>query len=181
MNKSTKGALAASSAAVLLLGGAGSLAFWSDSQDVGSANITSGELDLSAPSCADDLLAGTHGWQLDGGDAFVPGTTKLVPGDTVTRVCDMTLTLTGEHVGATLAMDAAALTDNGDSALDDQLAPSASFTVDGLPYAPITAPGSHTVQATVSVTFAGAAATDASQNGDVDLDAITVTATQTHS
>ena len=63
----------------------------------------------------------------------------------------MTLTLTGEHIGATLAMDAAALTDNGDTALDDQLAPSASFTVDGPAYAPITTPGTHTVQATVSV------------------------------
>ena len=79
MNKSTKGALAASSAAVLLLGGAGSLAFWSDSQDVGSANITSGELDLSAPDCADDLLAGTHGWQLDGGDCLRPGHDQARP------------------------------------------------------------------------------------------------------
>ena len=57
MKKSTKGALAASSAAVLLLGGAGSLAFWSDSQDVGSANITSGELTLGAPDCSDDLVS----------------------------------------------------------------------------------------------------------------------------
>ena len=99
----------------------------------------------------------------------------------MTRVCDMTLTLTGEHIGATLEMDAAALTDNGDTLLDDQLSPSASFTVDGSAYAPITTPGTHTVQATVSVTFDGTAATNASQNGDVDIDAINVTATQTHS
>ena len=180
MNKSTKGALAATAAGVLLMGGAGSLAFWSDSQDVGSANITSGELDLSAPDCADDLLAGTHGWQIDGGGAFVPGTTKLVPGDSVSKVCDMTLTLTGSHIGADLAIDTAALTDNGATSLDDELAPTATFTVDGAAYAPITAPGTYTVQATVTVGFAGLAATNASQNGDVDLDAINVTATQTH-
>ena len=50
MKKSTKGALAATTAGVLLLGGAGSLAFWSDS--IGGSTISSGHISL------DDTTAG---------------------------------------------------------------------------------------------------------------------------
>ncbi|MDI9944213.1 alternate-type signal peptide domain-containing protein [Rhodococcus sp. 1.20] len=51
MKKQTKGAIAAAAAGALLLGGAGSLAVWSDSADVsGGGPVTSGALDLS--SCA---------------------------------------------------------------------------------------------------------------------------------
>ncbi len=40
MNKTTKGALAASAAAVLLLGGAGSLAYWSDAETIQGGDVT---------------------------------------------------------------------------------------------------------------------------------------------
>ena len=179
MKKSTKGALAAAAAAVLLLGGAGSLAYWNATQDAGTADITSGNITLSAPDCATDVVAGTHGWQLENGDAFTPGTTDIVPGDSITKICDMTLVLTGAHIGATLAIDTAELTADA-TTLAEELSSSATFEVDGAAYAPITAPGTHTVQATISVDFAGLAATNGSMNGDVDLDAINVTATQTH-
>jgi alternate signal-mediated exported protein len=177
MNRSLKGAAAASAAAVLLLGGAGSLAYWNATQDAGTADIKSGNISLSAPNCT--TAVGSHGWQLDNGDAYVPGTTKVVPGDSISKVCDMTLVLTGEHIGADLTFDSANIT--GDTTtLADELSPSASFTVDGAAYAPITAPGSHVVRATISVNFNGPAATNGSMNGDVNLDAINVLATQTH-
>ena len=41
MNRTTKGAIAAGAAAVLLLGGAGSLAYWSDCQDAAGGTINS--------------------------------------------------------------------------------------------------------------------------------------------
>lgn len=178
MNKSTKGALAAGAAAVLLTGGAGTLAYWSDTADVGTTNIASGSLSLSAPVCTG---TGLHDWELDGAGAYTPGVTTIVPGDSISKVCDATLTLAGEHVGATLAIDTTSFTDNGVSTLDDELTATATFVVDGLAYTPLTAPGPYAVRATVTVTFDGPAATNGSQLGDVDLNAINITATQTHS
>ena len=180
MNKSTKGALAAGAAAILLLGGAGSLAYWNATQDAGTADIKSGNITLSVPDCT--TAGGSHGWQLENGDAYVPGTTKVVPGDTISKVCDMTLVLTGEHIGANLTFDSAGLTPaSGDtSTLENELTPDATFTVDGGAYAPITAPGTHDVRATISVDFDGPDATNASMNGDVNLDASTVLAELTH-
>lgn len=182
MNKTVKGVLAAATACVLLLGGAGTLAYWTESQTVSGAQITSGSIALTTPDCSDDAVAGTHGWQLDGATAFVPGTTDLVPGDTVTKVCAMTLTVAGPHVGATLTMDDALITPDAldTSSLAAQLDADATFTVGGASYAPITDPGDYDVLATVTVTFAGPAATSASENGDVDLDAINLVAEQTH-
>ncbi len=53
MNRSTKGAIAAAAAAVLLLGGAGSLAYWSADGEVGGDTITSGSFTLTALPTAD--------------------------------------------------------------------------------------------------------------------------------
>ncbi len=178
MKKSAKGALAAAAAGSLLLGGAGSYAFWTSSQDVGTEAINSGSLTLGAPNCTAN--PGTHDWQIDGGAAYVAGTTKLVPGDTISKVCDLPLTLVGDHIGATLAIDTAAFTADA-TTLASELTPSATFLVDGVGYTPILDPGTHTVRATVSVTFNGPAATNNSENGSINLNAINITATQTHS
>lgn len=176
MQKATKGAVAAAGAAALLLGGAGSLAYWTASQDAGTAAIASGKLTLSTPDCATN--PGTHGWQLDNGDAYNPGVTLLVPGDSISKICDMDLELEGDHIGATIEMDAASIT--GDPDLDAELTPSAAFLVDGVAYAPITDAGSYVVRATVSVLFKTTATSVGSQSATAALDAINVTATQTH-
>jgi alternate signal-mediated exported protein len=181
MNRTTKGALAAGAAGALLLGGAGTLAYWHDNQDVGTAQIRTGSLTLGAPVCADSENAqGLHGWQLDNGAPYVPGTTRLVPGDSISKVCDLPLTLVGEHIGADLAIDDAELTSPSSPSLVDELHPSATFTINGDQVTSVTEAGVYTVRATVSVEFTGAAATNASQDGDVDLDKIDITATQTH-
>ena len=62
MKKSTKGAVAVAAAAVLLTGGAGTLAYWSDSVDLPGGSISSGSLSLGTPDCG-------SGWTLDGGAA----------------------------------------------------------------------------------------------------------------
>ncbi|GEP38476.1 hypothetical protein NPS01_21390 [Nocardioides psychrotolerans] len=178
MHKTTKGALATGAAAVLLTGGAGTLAFWTDSLDVGTSNITSGTVTLTAPTC---VGAGLHNWELDGAGAYTPGVTNIVPGDVITKVCSATLTLNGEHVGATLAIDTAALVADPTTTLDTELAATATFLVDGAAYAPLTAPGTYAIKSTITVTFDGPAATNGSKLGDVDLGAVNITATQTHS
>lgn len=99
MKKSTKGALAAGTAAVLLMGGAGSLAYWTDHATVNGTNIATGSMALGDPSCG-------NGWTWPNGTA-VGSSTLLVPGDTVETACTMTLTGAGDHLSATLSLDAA--------------------------------------------------------------------------
>lgn len=179
MKKSTKGVLAASTAGVLLLGGAGSLAYWTADQDIPGGSVTSGTLTLGAPTC-------TGGWTLDGGDTFTPGTSNLVPGDTITKICDLSLVADGEHIGADLTIDDTALTA---SALATALDADATFTVDGDPYAPITTAGTYAVQATITVDspYGGPVTTDpltgddnTTKAGSTVLDDISVVAVQTH-
>src|SRR5690242_1890803 len=117
MKKSSKGALAAAAAGVLLLGGAGSLAFWSATDTVNGTSVTAGELKLSQATCT--------GWTFDAGETvagktYVPATDKIVPGDTISRSCDWTLTAVGEHLRATV------LTSGGFSG--DPLAPYLTFS-----------------------------------------------------
>jgi len=88
MNKTTKGSLAAGAAAVLLLGGAGSLAFWTDTADIAGTNITSGFMNLTDPDCGE-------GWLLQG-TAYT--TQRLVPGDTLTQTCTFVLEAEGDNL-----------------------------------------------------------------------------------
>ena len=181
MKKSTKGALAVAAAGALLVGGGGSLAYWTGTATVGGAAISSGTITLSTPDCTDSVPAGTHGWQFDGGDAFAPATDKIVPGDTLTKVCNSTLTMTGKHIGATLALDSASFATGGDANLKTALnGATATFKVDGAAYAPITAPGTHTVQVTVTVPFPSGVSADNTKAVSATLNDLTVTATQTH-
>lgn len=188
MKKTTKGALAAVAGGSLLFGGAGSLAYWTGDSTVTGDSIESGTLDMTVPDCADDVVAGTHGWQFDGTNAaFDPATDTVVPGDTLTKVCDITLTLVGSHVGATLAFETAEWGVGSDSGLTDELLPDVDFLVNGLAYAPITAAGTYVVRASISVDFPYGVATDNDSNSPLAgpalqalLDDIVVTATQTH-
>ena len=188
MKKTTKGALAAVAGGALLIGGAGSLAYWTDNSTVTGDSIESGTLDLSAPDCS--TASGTHGWQYDDDSAFDPAGDVVVPGDTLTKVCDMTLTLVGDHIGATLDVDSVTAdwdTDASDAGLTAELTPAVAFTVDDAAYEAITAPGTYDVRATITLTFPFGSAADNDSNSPVGgpalaavLESITVSATQTH-
>lgn len=120
MRNSIKAALAATTGAALLLGGAGSLAFWTDSTEVQpDTTLTSGTLDLGAPDCGD--------WTLDGGFVYAPADDEIVPGDTLTRTCQFQITAVGEHLEAELEADAPTMTD---SALEDELTFTAVYELD---------------------------------------------------
>jgi alternate signal-mediated exported protein len=177
MKKTTKGALAALAGGTLVFGGAGSLAYWNGAETVTGSAIDSGTFTLSAPDCSS--AGGTHDWQFDGGATFTPGTDTVVPGDVLTKVCVFELELVGNHISATLGADSAAFTNT--NGLTAELVPSAVFTIAGDPMpATISDEGTFTIQADISVTFDGAAATNTSQTLQAALDDITVTATQTH-
>lgn len=183
MNKSTKGALAAGAAAVLLMGGAGTLAFWTSSQNVDGGAIASGHLRLTA----DATNVGCGAWQLDSAEqvpvTYNPGD-PLVPGDVLTKACAYTLEATGNHMRGALSLSAPTLTPGagaGTFGTDLQAAISA-VTVGGatLPGNEFTeANNNQAVAATITVTFLGTSG-NASQDAQATLEALTLTATQVH-
>ncbi|NRG41028.1 alternate-type signal peptide domain-containing protein [Rathayibacter sp. VKM Ac-2835] len=99
MKKTTKGAIAAGAAAVLLLGGAGTLAFWSDSEPIDAGAIESGNLTLEvAPGTWADETPGTTT-----GALFDPATDLIVPGDVITYTTAATVSGIGKNLEATFS------------------------------------------------------------------------------
>lgn len=168
MKKSTKGAVAAGAAAVLLLGGAGSLAYWTDTATVNGGTLSSGSIELGAVAL--------DGWKHVEDDSPV---TKIVPGDEIYNDFSTTLTLVGDHIGATIEIDDAAF---GTSPLAAELEPGDVTLTDaaGDPLSSVDTEGVHDVDGKIVVSFPYGAATNASQSGTAILDALTLDAVQTH-
>ena len=173
MRNSTKGTLAASAAAVLLLGGFGTHAAWSDGQDVTGTDINTGHLKLLAVSCGD--------WQLTVGGVtttYDALTHLVIPGDLLTRTCTFKVDVAGA-VQATLSATTPTVLDGGVAAPD--LVATATFK-DHSDNSAITGStvltDNQEIDAKVSVSLPPNAATSASQDLTATLDAVTVTATQ---
>jgi alternate signal-mediated exported protein len=97
MNKMTKGAIAGAAGIVLLLGGAGTFALWSDNAGVDGGTITSGVLDLQANT--DGVWKDTSS-DVSGAPVVVPATFRVVPGDQLTYTQTVTVTATGDNLKA---------------------------------------------------------------------------------
>ncbi len=179
MNRSTKGAIAAASAAALLLGGAGSLAYWSDSEDAAGGTINSGSLTLALDACDTD-------WTLDstGGTGGPLAGRLIVPGDSLTKVCTFDYTSTGAHLVSILSVGTPTFNASSDTELAAVLTADATYEVDGDPITPGgTIPaGNHVITANIAVDFPYDGLTtpldNDTQSQTAVLDAITVTATQ---
>jgi alternate signal-mediated exported protein len=173
MNKTAKGALAAAAAAVALMGGVGSLAYWNDAQTVDGTTIDSGRLALDT----DATNTGCGGWTLDGGDPFVAGTTLLVPGDSVSESCSFTLTATGDHMSGTVSASTPTLTGTLASALQPDVS---DVTVGGVAATSFTgADNGKTVGLVVTVTLP-ADSDNTSQDLTAALSDVTITVSQQH-
>ncbi len=102
MERLTKAAIATGGAAVLLLGGAGTMAYWTAEATATGSDMTSGTLTATAGVCTD--------WEFDasdGGDGTVDGTPAvelIVPGDVLATSCTVTVTGTGDHLAVTAAL-----------------------------------------------------------------------------
>jgi len=96
MNKTFKGAGAAVAAGVLLMGGAGSLAYWSDSDTFSGDSISSGVLSLT------DVTAGT--WTLNDIPVALEDEAALqvVPGDELVYSGTYTIGALGDNLYATV-------------------------------------------------------------------------------
>jgi alternate signal-mediated exported protein len=169
MNKASKGALAIGTAGFLLLGGAGSLAYWTAQGTVNGTDISSGHISLGDPSCV--------GWKLDGGTPFT-SETRIVPGDSITQVCTFTISASGDHLKATFAADPGTLTGKLASGLNLD----STFTYDNAEFdgQPVTVTDGKKVVADLKVTFTDSGEDNTTQGLDAALDAITVSATQAH-
>lgn len=172
MKKSTKGAVAAAGAAVVLLGGAGTLAYWSDSETVSGGAINTGHLSLDNPTCAAN-------WVLDAKESaadapYVPGTTKLVPGDVITKTCTYVLNLKGEHLRATVAASTPA------AAPAHLTVEKPAVTLAGTPVTEVTeADDAKTIAVDLKVTF-NSASENTTQDLTHSLDNITLSLSQVH-
>ena len=184
MNKTTKGGLAAVSAAALLLGGAGTLASWSDSAFADGGSITSGYLDLTAGTC-DDTWKHTNGPEV--GAAVV----TVVPGDVITKSCTFTIDAEGDNLAASPSVPSTvtfAATGNTKESLSLPVA--ATYVLDGAPFtgsSVITdANKADTLTATITVGFpygtaedvTGAVNDNDTQRLLVELDDLVVSLTQ---
>ena len=180
MERLTKAAVATGGAAVLLLGGAGTLAYWTAEGTATGTALTSGNLTVTAGTCADWTYTEEDG----GGDV-----TLIVPGDTVETECTLTVTGEGDHLAVTAALaDGAAFAET--NPLAAELTPTLStgdVLVDGAP-APadgvsIADGGPHEISVAVTAEFPYGDATDPgndTQNLTATLDDVTVTVVQTH-
>lgn len=175
MNKLVKGSIAGAAGIALLLGGAGTLAYWNDAVDLGTGgNIATGTLEIDST---------TPGAWTGGAIAnFVPGDHKVY-----------TETFTINAVGDSLAFDL-------DTDIDDQLTLAGftsltvveGFAVTGVATGPVTGTApytgleedTYTVVVTVTVDFpldaSAATGNQVDQTKTLDLSDVNVTVTQNH-
>lgn len=177
MNKATKGAVAAGAAAVLLLGGLGSLALWSDSEELDGGTITSGDLSLTQD--------GEPVWREISGDVNAageidPATFLIVPGDVVTYSSTFNIAASGDNLQADLSVDIADLapgTGNAQllSRIDTDIVATSGATAlptDGETVRISTA--DQVVELTVTFTFDEETPLQEAQNQSIDLAAFTL-------
>ena len=88
MKKSTKGAIAGATAALLLMGGLGTSAAWQGGSAIEGTNIETGELQLEKLDCTGWLFGVLN--KVEGtlkNPETLLDTSRLVPGDALTRSC----------------------------------------------------------------------------------------------
>lgn len=187
MKKSLKGAIAAGAAGVLLLGGAGTLAFWSDTEVFGGGSVTAGTLSLGTPVCEPTV----GNWVYAVGNAGAGEAVELiVPGDTIAKTCTFPIVATGDNLTATLGVPDELNITPGTPDTTFQATVAATYVGSGV--APIDGDGiitsannGQTVSATIEVEFPFGNATTINANDmqaiTASLADITVTLTQTES
>lgn len=173
MERLAKAALATGGAAALLLGGAGSLAFWTDDGLATGTDLVAGSLSVTDGACGD--------WILDGGG---PVTEGVVPGDTLTADCALTVGGTGDHL-ALGDITVSAPTWAEDNALTGALAIAVdSATLDGVELTlPLTDPVAVEAASDLVVTVAATFPEDSgneTQALTATLEDVTVQVTQAH-
>jgi alternate signal-mediated exported protein len=162
MNKLVKGSIAGAAGIVLLLGGAGTLAYWNDSATIASAGtVSSGELTIESTTAGD--------WSDD--------IALIVPGDSLEYTETFTVTASGDNLSFELGENVTDIVSTIDGAVvtaDFDVAEGAtaitSFT--GLDA------GTYTVDVSITVDFPTSVNGTTGQLQSLDLSDAEVTVTQ---
>ena len=115
MNKMIKGSIAGATGVALLMGGFGTYALWTDSEDI-AGGVTVGELDI--------VSAGTATYQDVSADATSTtwsASTLMVPGDKVEMTQPLDVTASGKNLKAKVSLSGVA------SNFDNQLVVTLSY------------------------------------------------------
>ncbi len=194
MKKLTKAAIAGAAGIALLLGGAGSLAFWNASANVAGGTITAGELTITA---ANPEVPGTwtvsNGTIVNGAIADITSF-RAVPGDVLTYTKDFAITAVGNNLKASVGITGDSITaatplTPANTALAAALRNSVITRVNTAEASTLTlVPGNQILNVSAQITWpfdtpiAPAATSPESDNpamnGAVDLSAMTITLTQ---
>jgi alternate signal-mediated exported protein len=171
MNKITKGALAAAIAAGLLVGGAQTIAYWTDEEAVNAGTINAGALSM-APAAAGTWTDTVNAAPIPSIAAF-----QVVPGDNLVYEATFVVDAEGDNLSATLDVD--------DASITGALLAESTVTVTVLDALGAAVPAiteandGATITARVTFDFPFAAATNASQTDAVDLTGLTLDLVQT--
>jgi alternate signal-mediated exported protein len=185
MNKASKGAAAAATAGVLLLGGAGSLAYWTGQSDATGGSFDSGTLTIGAGTC------GAWDYAAESAGEGTP-VALFVPGDVVTNTCTFEIGATGDNMSATVSAPTdLTVTSPTPGALSFKATTVTAYAIDGEAFNPVTgkvtsADDGKDLTATFTVTIPYGTNETASttinandtQGITAALDALTVTLTQ---
>ena len=167
MNKLTKSAIAGAAGIALLLGGAGSLAYWNSSATVSSTTISAGSLSVAIGS----------------GASWNKTIAKWVPGDTATYSANLTVVAAGDNIKADLTFDKSSIATGAlASALNITFAAGtlpSGVTAGTAGLYHIVGAGTYTIPVTVTVSFPfGTTADNTTQAGSVDLTGVKFNVTQ---
>jgi alternate signal-mediated exported protein len=179
MNKMIKGSIAGATGVALLMGGFGTYALWTDSEDLAANGVSSGVLtiDTSAGSYDDANTGASNDWS---------ASDLMVPGDTVTYTQVFTVAGTGKNLSGTIKLNALPMSPNGFSAaltrtvdVVDSGAGAATITKDNATEFSFVDPfGTATLTATVTYTFPSSVTGTTDQNKTATTPASTFTIAQ---
>ncbi|WP_072806237.1 alternate-type signal peptide domain-containing protein [Rhodococcoides yunnanense] len=181
MNKATKGAIAAAAAGVLLLGGAGSYALWSDSQTAPGGTVTAGELKLVPVNTGTWTEISTVGSVAPGPIANIAAF-KMVPGDILEYDASYTIAASGNNLTATISAAQDSIVRTGITAADTPVTVSSKVGTDDIANNAITSTDNGKVVAVkVRLEFLSTTTGLDGQLGSVGLTNFKIDLTQTRS
>jgi len=134
MNKLVKAAIATGVGAALLMGGAGTFAYWNDSVGVSGANITAGTLTVADTGTAGSWTVQKNGTGTAAAVADIAAF-RVSPGDKLTYTKTVKVTAIGDNLVATLSLGegsiAGATSTTANSALAGYLTKTAQISATG--------------------------------------------------
>jgi alternate signal-mediated exported protein len=170
MKTLVKAALAVSTGAFLLVGGAGSLAYWQSSSTTDAGSVRAGHLALTHPSAG--------AWRLNGSPVADIAQVRVVPGDALAWTGSFDIAAVGDNVLGTLAVTGATA---GGSLAPYVDVTNVTWLVDGVAHASsvTSADDGKPLTVAINVDFPfGASADNGSQDQVLDLSDVAVSLTQ---